>query len=373
MYDVVVVGARCAGSPLAMLLARKGHKVLLVDRARFPSDTPSTHFINSPGVVRLHQWGLLDRLIETNCPPITKFVFDIGGKETIIDIPPLPGIPGMFCPRRIVLDKLLVDAAVEAGAELAEGVMVESVIDEDGRVVGTTGRGPDGAFEACGRYIVGADGRHSVIAEKVGAAYNRRVEPLTTGYYSYFRGTGINDTTMAIYRDDVMCVMFPTNDELVCSAIIWDKARQSEMKRDIEGNFNKAMASLGPRGQTILDSERAERFSGVHDLVNFARDMSGPGWALVGDAGYNKDPIPADGITDAFRGADLLSAALDSALTGGDEAVALKNYQQAFEKSIDKRFDAAVRSATFTIPPKDRADAFFVSRTADFEEVATLL
>ena len=373
MHDVVIVGARCAGSPLAMLLAQKGHSVLLVDRAKFPSDTPSTHFINSPGVVRLHRWGLLDRLIETNCPPITKFAFDIGGNEMLIDIPPIPGIPGMFCPRRTVLDKLLVDAAVEAGAELAEGVMVESVIEEDGRVVGIRGRGPDGNLEARGRFVVGADGRHSVIAEKVGATFNRRVEPLTTGYYSYFANTGITDTTIAIYHDDVMAVMFPTNDGHVCAAVIWDKPRQSEMKRDIEGNFNRALASLGPRGQKILDAERAERFSGVHDLVNYAREMTGPGWALVGDAGYHKDPIPADGISDAFRGAELLASALDSTLGDGDESEVMRSYQQAVDESISKRFDAAVRSATFELTPQQRADAFFESRTADFEEVTALV
>ena len=373
MHDVVIVGARCAGSPLAMLLAQKGHEVLLVDRATFPSDTPSTHFMNSPGVVRMHQWGLLDRLIETNCPPITKFAFDIGGNEIVIDIPPIPGIPGMFCPRRTVLDKLLVDAAVAAGAELVEKVMVESVIEEGGRVVGIRGRGPDGNFEAGARYVVGADGRHSVIATKVNASVNRRVEALTTGYYSYFANTGITDTTIAIYHDDVMSVMFPTNDDLVCAAVIWDKPRQSEMKRDIEGNFNNALASLGPRGQTILDAERAERFSGVHDLVNYARTMTGPGWALVGDAGYHKDPIPADGISDAFRGAEHLAAALDLALGGHDESEAMKGYERALDESISKRFDAAVRSATFELTPQQRADAFFESRTADIEEVEALV
>jgi flavin-dependent dehydrogenase len=373
MYDVVIVGARCAGSPLAMLLARAGHKVLLLDRAKFPADTPSTHFINSPGVLRLAKWGLLDRLFETNCPPITKFAFDIAGEETVIDIPPLPGIPGMVCPRRIVLDKLLADAAVEAGAEFLDGVMVESLIEEEGRVVGIKGRGPDGDFDARARYVIGADGRHSTVAEKVGAGFRRHVDTLTTGYYSYFANTGITDTTMGIYRDDVMSVIFPTNDGNVCAAIIWDQPVQSEMKKDIEGNFNRSMASLGPRGQVILDAERVERFYGVHDLPNYSRKMTGPGWALVGDAAYNKDPIPADGITDAFRGADMLAVALDSALTGGDEAAAMKGYEAGYEETISKRFDAAVRSATFGLSPQERADAFYVCRLADFEETSELL
>lgn len=169
IYDAIVVGARCAGSPLAMLMSRAGHKVLMVDRATFPSDTMSTHFINSPGMVRLAQWGLMDAVFATNCPPVTKALFDAGGDILEVDIPEVPGVPGLVSPRRHILDKLLVDAAVDAGAELAEGVSVDSLIHEDDRVVGIKGHGSDGSFEARGRFIVGADGRHSMVADAVEA------------------------------------------------------------------------------------------------------------------------------------------------------------------------------------------------------------
>ena len=132
MYDAIVVGARCAGSPTAMLLARKGYRVLLVDKATFPSDTMSTHLVHPPGVAALERWGLLDRLVATGCPPVERYSFDFG-PVTIAGSPqPVDGVARAYCPRRTVLDQLLVDAAVEAGAELREGFTVDEVLAADG-------------------------------------------------------------------------------------------------------------------------------------------------------------------------------------------------------------------------------------------------
>ena len=121
VYDAIVVGARCAGSPTAMLLARKGYRVLVVDRATFPSDTLSTHLVHPPGVAALQRWGLLDRLVATGCPPIDTYAFDFG-PFTISGAPGTGETPVAYGPRRTVLDKLLVDAASEAGAEVRRGV-----------------------------------------------------------------------------------------------------------------------------------------------------------------------------------------------------------------------------------------------------------
>ncbi len=139
MYDAIVVGARCAGSPTAMLLARRGHRVLLVDRAKFPSDTISTHFIQAPGMARLQRWGLLEEVMATDCPPITTGVLDINGESVETDFEVPNPLPGLAAPRRTVLDKVLVDAAADAGAELREGVMIDSLLFEDGRVIGVQG------------------------------------------------------------------------------------------------------------------------------------------------------------------------------------------------------------------------------------------
>ena len=123
-FDAIVVGARCAGSPTAMLLARKGYNVLVVDKATFPSDTISTHLVHPPGVAALKEWGLLGRLLATGCPGIDTYAFDFG-TVTISGAPGTDEAPLAYSPRRTVLDKLLVDAASEAGAELREGFTVD--------------------------------------------------------------------------------------------------------------------------------------------------------------------------------------------------------------------------------------------------------
>ena len=147
MYDAIVVGARCAGSPTAMLLARRGYRVLLVDRATFPSDTLSTHFLHLSGTALLEQWGLLDTVRASGCPTLRELVFDIGSLRLVGPPQPAGEVDEMFCCRRTVLDQILVDAAVEAGAELRQGFTVDQLIEEDGRVVGISGR------EAGGRSV----------------------------------------------------------------------------------------------------------------------------------------------------------------------------------------------------------------------------
>jgi flavin-dependent dehydrogenase len=373
MHDVVIVGARCAGAPLAMLLARGGHSVLMVDRATFPSDTMSTHFIQSPGMVQLHEWGLMEPLLATGCPPITEAFFDAGGEITELEVPLPPPLTGLVSSRRFILDKLLVDAAVDAGAELAEGVSVDSVLRDGERVTGIQGHTSEGSFEASGRFVVGADGRHSLVARAVGAEMVLFDEAVTAGYYSYFTGTGITRTQL-FFHDGVTCVMFPTHDEAVCVAIVWERDRFGELKRDVEGHFNKALGQLGEEGQHILDGKRVERFVGANDIHNYLRQTHGPGWALVGDAVYNKDPIPADGITDAFRGAQMLADALHRFLT--DEATeeeALATYEQGYRATADKRLAPAVRTARFDLSPKERLDAFMEIRIHDLAEVGEML
>ena len=169
-YDAIVVGARCAGSPTAMLLARRGYRVLVVDRATFPSDTISTHLIHPPGVAALRRWGLLDRLLATGCPPIGTYSFDFG-PFTSSGSPGTTDEPLAYAPRRTALDKLLVDAAGQAGAEIREGFTVEGLEIDDGRVTGIRGHSQGGKnIIERARTVIGADGRHSLVAEAVGAA-----------------------------------------------------------------------------------------------------------------------------------------------------------------------------------------------------------
>src|SRR5215471_3218414 len=166
-YDVIVVGARCAGSPTAMLLARQGHRVLVVDRATFPSDTVSSHVLQPTAVAALSRWGLLNQLLATGCPPVHTYAYDFG-PVVIQGIPGNDQFPSAYCPRRTILDKLLVDAAAQAGAEIREGFAVDEIVFEEGRATGIRGCAGNGVrLTEHAQVIVGADGWHSVVAAAV--------------------------------------------------------------------------------------------------------------------------------------------------------------------------------------------------------------
>ncbi len=308
-HDVIVVGARCAGSPTAMLLARRGHRVLLVDRATFPSDTVSTHFVHPPGTDALARWGLLEPLAATGCPPITRYTFDFGPMV-------LSGSPGTaYCPRRTVLDKLLLDAAAEAGAELREGFTVDEVLLEGDRVTGIRGHAGDGVVTETASVVVGADGKHSRVAAAVGApTYNER--PAVEGCcYAYWSGVATDGFELHVRPGRAMAAM-PTHDGRTLVLAAWPAAEFDAVRADVGGNMAKTLELAPDLAQRVRSGRRESRFHTVSDLVGFLRQPYGPGWALVGDAGYTTDPSTAQGISDAFLDAEHLTDALDDALTG---------------------------------------------------------
>ncbi|HUG89154.1 MAG TPA: NAD(P)/FAD-dependent oxidoreductase, partial [Actinomycetota bacterium] len=316
VYDAIVVGARCAGSPLAMLLARRGHRVLLLERARFPSDTVSTHYIHQPGVARLKRWGLLDRLRATGCPPIVDMGWDIEGIR-FVGRPPTPdGVVEAFGPRRTVLDEMLARAAEEAGAELREAFTVKEIVREDGRVVGIRGRARGGAMvEERARVVVGADGLRSTVAREVGADRYERHSPRTHAYYTYWDGVGL-DRLDFYGLPGLGAAAFPTNDGLAMVSIVFSTFDYPDgVRGDIEGNYLAGLQRFRSLAEKVLAGKRVERFAGMHRVPNRFRRSAGSGWALVGDAGYHKDPAAAQGITDAFRDAEALAEAIDRGLS----------------------------------------------------------
>ncbi len=312
-YDAIVVGARCAGSPTAMLLARKGYRVLLLDRATFPSDTMSTHIIHPPGVAALERWGLLERLRATGCPPMPTYSFDFG-PFAIAGSP--RGTSPARCPRRIVLDQLLVEAAVEAGAELREGFTVEEVLQEDGRVTGIRGQVKGGmTLSERARMVVGADGRRSLVAKAVRATRYHERPPLAAGYYAYWSDLPVEGFE-AYVRPDRAFGAAPTNGGLTMLVMAWPVSEFDANRTDVEASFLGSLDLAPGFAERVRGATRQTRIAGTADLPNFFRTPYGAGWALVGDAGYHKDPITAQGISDAFRDAEALAAALDDALSG---------------------------------------------------------
>ncbi len=336
MYDAIVVGARCAGSPTAMLLARKGYRVLLLDKASFPSDTISTHVIWPHAAEVMDGWGLLDRLAATGCPPVAlNMIFDVGPfalKGGVIDT---NGGRGGFCPRRTILDKILVDAAVEVGAELRENFMVEELIVDGDQILGIKGHGRNGGtVEERARVVIGADGIHSFVAKAVGAPEYDAIPPLVTFFYNYFSGFAVDDLEQYVGEPHQGAACFPTHDGLTLIAGAWPSERFKEIRSDIQGNVNRLRESYPSIKERIQGAKREEKWVGTAGVPNFFRKPYGPGWALVGDAACIKDPLTAQGIADAFIDSENLAEALDS---GFSERRPLEDALAEYHSNRDER------------------------------------
>ena len=355
-YDAIVVGARCAGSPTAMLLARKGHKVLMVDRASFPSDTVSTHLIHPPGIAALKRWGLLDRLAATGCPPISSYSIDLGS-FSITGSPGIPDAPASYGPRRTVLDKLLVDAAAEAGVEVREEFTVEELLTDDGRVTGIRGHGKGGqSVTEEARVVIGADGFNSFVARTVGAEAYHEKPRLQSSYYSYWSDLPVKGGFEAYDRGDRTWAAWATNDGLTLIVVSWPIAEFEANRHDVERHFLASLDRAPEFAERVRAAKREERFVGAA-VPNMFRKPFGPGWVLVGDAGYIKDFITAQGISDSFRDAERTSQALDQVFSGSttfDTAMAAA--QSARDQRALPTFGFTCEFASFTpATPEKRA------------------
>ncbi|HXE59021.1 MAG TPA: NAD(P)/FAD-dependent oxidoreductase [Gemmatimonadales bacterium] len=363
MYHAIVVGARCAGAATALLLARKGYRVLLLDRASFPSDTISSHFIHPPGVARLAAWGLLDRLAATGCPPIHTYTFDLG--EFALSGPAHAAGPSWpaYAPRRTVLDRLLVEAAVEAGAELREGVNVTDLCWDGDRVVGVVGRTRTGTrFVEGARIVVGADGRHSSVARRVQAPRYHAHPTLTCNYYAYWDGVPVAGAELH-QRDRRFLVAVPTHDALTLVAVIAPIRDLSHFQWDLAAHYHEALDLAPGLRDRVRLGRQVEPFRGMASLPNFFRRAHGPGWALVGDAGHHKDPITAQGMSDAFRDAELLAAGLDDAFAGRRPITeALADYEWRRDEASLPMYRFTLGLARLEPPPEAMRQLFAALR-----------
>ncbi|MEY9930842.1 2-polyprenyl-6-methoxyphenol hydroxylase-like FAD-dependent oxidoreductase [Catenulispora sp. GP43] len=321
MYDVIVVGARCAGAATALLLARQGVRVLLTDRAAFPSDTVSTHLLHPTGVARLRSWGLLEPLLAGGCPPIESISFRAADDLVLHGAPyACDGVAMSLAPRRTVLDAMLVEAAGAAGAEVRVGASFQGVVWEDGRAVGAEFGGRR-AFAERAALVVGADGRHSAVARQVGAKTVRDAGTFGCQFYGYWRG--LPDVGTQIFVGGGQAVLaYPTHDGDHLVLVGWPHARFAEVRQDIDRHFLAAVAAGAPAiAEHLTDAARSGRITGSGDLGNYVRESSGPGWVLVGDAATAKDPVTAQGIGDAFAQTQSLADRLPAALAAGPRAV----------------------------------------------------
>lgn len=348
-YDVVVVGARSAGASTAMLFARAGYRVLLVDRARFPSDTLSTQHIHRPGLRLLRRWGLLERLAATGCPPVRRISYTLQDVRLDGPVPVEEGIDAVYAPRRYVLDSLLIDAAVESGAEFRQGCAVIGVMTEGGRVTGVRCRTGRGTVGVRARLVVGADGMRSTMAGLFGATTEREEAPRTCVYYGYWEGL---PAQFEVYeRTGRLIGVVGTHDELTLVAAYFPQAEFDDVRRDADAAYLEAVRTTAPAlAERALSARRVERLRGTGSQLNFFLTVTGPGWVLVGDAGCHKDSITGTGISDAFEQSALLAGSVGAGLH--DERAlqaALDRYAAGHRRLMEPRCAMALDSARLEV------------------------
>jgi 2-polyprenyl-6-methoxyphenol hydroxylase-like FAD-dependent oxidoreductase len=328
-WDVVVVGGRVAGASTAMLLARAGLRVLCLDRSRLGSDTVSTHALMRAGVLQLHRWGLLDRIVAAGTPPVRRVVFHYGDEAFPVSLRPTPGVPALYAPRRTLLDAVLADAAADAGAEVRHGVRVTRLLSgPGGRVTGVVTADRDGRERAASAaLVIGADGRNSMVAAATGAPAQYTGRSATEVLYGYWAGLP-QDGYGWLYRPGVSAGAIPTNDGLTCvfvgsrPDVVTPLLRAKGPERAM-----RALVDPGPLGPGLRTARLMGTVRYVRGAPGHLRAASGPGWALVGDAGYWKDPLSTHGMTAALRDAELLArAVVEAPGPGPAQAAALAEY-----------------------------------------------
>ena len=337
-YDVIVVGGRVAGAASALLLARRGARVLVLERGTLGSDTLSTHFIWPRGARRLAELGVLDKVWRAGTPPIRRITFEPADGTVVTSHPSFPAL----CPRRTVLDRLLVEAAGAAGAEFRHRTAVDALIEEDGRVAGVRA----GSLVEHADLVVGADGRRSDVARMVGAACLESLAPQTAGFYAYFEGLSLEGAEFRL-RDGRLTYAWQTNDGLACVYVGVRAAGFRALRDRVRADGLVAAAIDDPALRSRLAAARqVTRLHGFAEAGPARRRRSGPGWALVGDAASFKDPTAGMGISEALDDATSLAAG-----TGLEERE--RESQRIFDfcrgaaelKGIDERLAATYRLA----------------------------
>ncbi|MCV7163063.1 FAD-dependent monooxygenase [Mycobacterium stomatepiae] len=330
-YDVVVVGSRVAGASVALLAARQGHSVLLVDRADFPSDTLSTNYIHQPGIARLRRWGVLEDLVNSGCPEISHTRLQIGDVVIKGSVSADSYETQSFAPRRYVLDTLLAAAAERAGAEVRHRVIAQDIVRaDDNRPIGIVLREGPRRFSVRTSLLVGADGIRSTVARLVDAPVTRADPRITCVYYSFWNGL---DAGYELYDGRRAWVgAVPTHDAVLVAAY-FSQDRFKEIKCDAVHALEEAVCTNAPDlADRMASACRVERMWGTGDQQNYFRQAAGPGWALVGDSGHHKDSITARGITDAIAQAELLVGLVSPVI---DDPVALDERLREYWRGRD--------------------------------------
>ena len=356
-YDVIIVGARVAGSVLATLLGEAGHRVLLLDRASFPSDTLSTHFFRAPALRSFDKIGVCDE-VRASAPELTVNFNVVDGITFPEPVDRPDDFPFYMCVRRITLDDILNRRVKKApGVELREGAKVDALLRENGRVTGVHWTESDGSGEARAKVVVGADGIRSFVAPEVDAEAEQE-EPINRAmYYGYFSGFAAQEGPAAEfhYRGNTLAYCFPCDNELTLLAISVPIGEMGEFKRDPEGKLLAEIRAMTELESRLKGAEREGPVRGSGSIPGYMRIPYGDGWALVGDAAMAMDPWSGQGMDQGSTHAVILARELDHFLTGeSDWSSAMSDYHKERNEFSLKTYQ---RTCTFSrnLRPMTRA------------------
>jgi flavin-dependent dehydrogenase len=357
-WDVVVVGGRCAGAPLAMLLARRGMRVLLVDRDQFPSDTISSHGLFQTSHAHLERWGLWEDYLATGPELVEDIEFVMDDIRIRGQYDSVAGHHRGSAPRRFIVDQMLIEAAAASGAEVRTGTSLINLLREDHadgqRVSGVVLRSSgSGEVSERSRLVVGADGKFSSVAKAVGADKYRDDGRRTIQYYSYWSGTQL-DRMRFFVQPDWGLATGPTHHGLQLMSLGTNPKMLPEFRVDIDATFMRLVQSVEELADLVEGGQREEPFRGLAAVDNYRRQSFGPGWALAGDAAYLRDPVTQQGMTDAFSDAERLSCAIEAGLAqGGDLTSQLAAAQDDRDRATESAYEWTLSSTKFKSDNED--------------------
>ncbi|WP_084505592.1 NAD(P)/FAD-dependent oxidoreductase [Nocardia harenae] len=338
-YDVVIVGGRCAGSALATLLAGRGLRVLVLEQAKVLRNTLSSHILQTDAVTFLDRIGLTERIMATGAPLMTRVDSRMDDFHAIIDYPLEPGdVGGALAVRRDVLDPLLADASIAAGAEVRSGAKVTGLVhDADGRVAGVRVLHGGAEQTVLASLVVGADGRRSTIAELCGARRYNVTENERWYYFTYFENTRWDEPTFVFHRwGDRHVFAGPTDNGRYIVGVSPEHHEREQFRADLHASVLAHAVSCAPVARALTDARQVDKIYGITGFEGYFREPAGPGWILIGDAGHFKDPAVGRGIADAFAQAQHVAEVIGAHLGNGTDR--LDRALAAWGRARDRRY-----------------------------------
>jgi 2-polyprenyl-6-methoxyphenol hydroxylase-like FAD-dependent oxidoreductase len=313
-YDVIIIGARVAGSILATLLGQFGHRVLILDKAHFPSDTLSTHFFRAPALRVFERLGVLEE-VRSAAPPLTVMWNFIDGhilKEPVDSDE--EHLRFFLCLRRITLDWILFQRiGREPNVEIREGALVSELIWSHGRVTGVRWNDQEGTSEASARVVIGADGLYSTVAKAVNPTYETSFPVQRCMYYTYYQGLDSLEKPTAEHHflGDSLTYIFPTDSNLTLVALSLPISEFPAFKKDPLKRMQDHLELLPLLVPRLRKAMVIADVKGAGNIPSYQRMPYGPGWALVGDAHQILDPWSGMGIDHATTHAVFLAESLN--------------------------------------------------------------